>query len=72
MTAARARSVIAIGWNRASPLPVIGTIPGDIRTRSARMLKNPSRGPNRSDGERIVQSRPLSRTSAMALTLELP
>ncbi len=36
------------------------------------MLKNPSRGPKRSDGERIVQSRPLSRTSAIAFTFELP
>ena len=33
------------------------------------MLKNPSRGPNRSDGLRIVQSRPLSRTSAIRLGL---
>ena len=44
-TAARARSATANGWNRASPLPVIGVTPGDSRTRPARMLKNPSRGP---------------------------
>jgi hypothetical protein len=62
---------MASGWNRASPLPVIGTTPGDIRTRPARMLKNPSRGPNRSDGARIVQSRPLSRTRAIAFAFEL-
>ena len=62
---------MASGWNRASPLPVIGTMPGDMRTSPARMLKNPSRGPNSSDGLRMVQSRSLSRTSVIAFALEL-
>ena len=35
------------------------------------MLKNPSPGPNWSDGLRIVQSRPEAATSASALALEL-
>jgi hypothetical protein len=35
------------------------------------MLKNPSPSPNWSDGFRIVQSRPESRTSASAFALEL-
>ena len=35
------------------------------------MLKNPSRGPNRRLGLRIVQSRPLARTIAIAFAFEL-
>jgi hypothetical protein len=61
---------MASGWNRERPSPGTGTIPGLIRTRPARMLKNPSRSPKRSEGLRIVQSRPLSRTIASALAFE--
>jgi hypothetical protein len=35
------------------------------------MLKNPSPGPNCSDGLRIVQSSPVSATSASAFAFEL-
>ena len=35
------------------------------------MLKNPSRGPNSSDGLVIVQSSPLARTSASPFAFEL-
>ena len=52
-------------------MPVIGTAPGEIRTKPAIRLKNPSRGPNSSDGERIVQSSPLSLTIAMPFAFEL-
>ena len=48
-----------------------GTTPGEIRTRPAMMLKNPSPSPNWTDGLRIVQSRPESRTSASAFAFEL-
>ena len=66
-----ATSAAWIGWKRADPSPGTGTIPGEIRTRPATMLKNPSPAPNWSDGLRIVQSRPESRTSPSALALEL-
>ena len=51
--------------------PGTGTMPGDRRTRPAMMLKNPSPGPNWSDGLRIVQSSPDARTSASAFAFEL-
>jgi hypothetical protein len=35
------------------------------------MLKKPSRGPNITDGDRTVQSRPLAMTSSIALAFEL-
>ena len=70
-TAVRARSATANGWKRALPLPVMGVIPGDSRTRLARMLKNPSRGPYITDGERTVQSRPLDLTRSIALAFVL-
>ena len=53
------------------PVPVIGTTPGEIRTSPAIRLKNPSRGPNSSDGARTVQSSPLSRTIDIPFALEL-
>jgi hypothetical protein len=65
-----ARSTAASGWNRLFPFPGTGTIPGDIRTRSAMMLKNPSRGPQSSDGLRIVQSRSLAATACSAFAFD--
>ena len=66
-----ATSATWIGWNREPPLPGTGTMPGEIRTSPATMLKNPSPSPNWSDGLRIVQPRPDSRTMASAFALEL-
>ncbi len=49
--------------------PGTGTKGAGTRTRPATMLKKPSRGPNWSDGLRIVQSSPLARTAASARAL---